>query len=181
MISAHPQASWPWQRMAPNRRPLMTMAFILISMSGLLSGLVLRPITQSLWPNANQSNNAKAPTLTQPPTATATSTVTAANFYIGLKATPNIVPPGGSFTATATAKLSSTGGPAQGVTGTLAISGPSVIPITTPTMTTDANGNAIWTITVPTELSDGAYTITVTGKWGIYGATWESSFSVHGN
>jgi hypothetical protein len=178
MISAQP--IWPWQRLTPDRRPLATVALVLISLSGLLTGIVLRPLTQDLWPRSPQ-RSATIP-LAKQPTATPTSTTNLAqSFYLGLRLSPGgEVHAGDTLTVTATAKLSSTKTPAQGVTCSVTITGAETLQVQQATQQTDANGEATWTIPIPNDAISGGYTVTVNGKWGQYGATWENNLEIRG-
>ncbi len=171
MISAQPM--WPWQRLAPDRRPLATVALVLISLSGLLTGIILRPLTQNLWPGSPQSS-ATIPLAGQP-TATPTAVANPAqSFFLGLQLSPGDgeVRSGDTLTVTAVAKLSSTRAPAQGVTCGVTITGLESLPVQPATQQTDADGEAVWTVPIPVGTIPGGYSVTVSGNWGQFSATW---------
>jgi len=178
MITAHPV--WPWQRLAPDRRPLATVALVLISLSGLLTGIVLRPLTQDLWPRSPQ-RSATIPLAKQPTATPTTNTAQAESFFLGLQLSPGgEISAGNTLTVTAIAKLSNTRAPAQGVTCTITITGPDTLQVQPATQQTDANGEAAWTIPIPNGANSGGYTVTVTGKWGQFSATWENNLEIRG-
>jgi hypothetical protein len=178
MISAQPM--WPWQRLAPDRRPLATAALVLISLSGLLTGIVLRPLTQDLWPRSPQ-RSATIP-LAKQPTVTPTIISTQAEaFYLGLQLSPDsAVRAGDTLTVTATTTLSGTNSPAQGVTCAITITGPESLPVQPASQQTDANGAATWTVPIPNGTSPGGYSVTVIGKWGQFSATWIDNLEIRG-
>lgn len=178
------QNAWPWQRVTSDRRPLFTLAVVLISISGFVSGIALRPLTQS----ATSPELPGQSVVTSKPTATPTYTaipLTPQLFALSQTITPREVSAGESVTVTIHAKTNpgDETTPIASVAGITCVAnlvqGKTVIPLETMNHVTDADGNATWTVVIPATIPPGAYTFQVSGKWsGNFAATSETDFTV---
>ena len=180
MISMQ-QVQWPWQRIARDRRPYILLALFLISMSGLVTGIALRPLTAQWWPTPNGG--------TTPPSTSILATTTTATlvptsgpvapqkFNVAIDPVQHVAP-GSTFTVIAHTTLAKTGKPAPGVTCQLTFDAATHIPPSAK-LITDTRGSATWSITIPASAPAGTYPMTLIGKWGAgFSTTWEVTVTV---
>lgn len=169
MITLNSQ--WPWQRFDSARRNLVVLALMLISASGFVSGLALRPLVQS-WRPADARQPAARTTANQS-TTQANLPVAAApeRFGATILIAPRAVQPGATFTITAQALTSTTSTPASGVVCQITLAnftgaalGPRV---------TDGYGSTTWTVTVPSSTTKGVHVVTLHASWGFFAATYQ--------
>lgn len=179
MISLQ-QVQWPWQRIARDRRPYILLALFLISMSGLVTGIALRPLTAQWGTHIN--GNTPPGTSFQATTTTATlvptdGSVVPQKFIVAIDPVQSAAP-GGTLTIIAHTTLPKTGKPAPGISCQLTFDAATHIPPSVK-QTTDMHGNATWAITVPATTAPGTYAMTLTAKWGAgFGATWQVTVTI---
>lgn len=152
-------------------RVATTLALLGFAAIGLLAGILTHALTSSQSPSApgngpviSGSPPALSATMT-PATADATATSTISNqqsgFTLGITLSQRTVTVGETLTVTVVATTN--GAPVSGLSCTLRAptDGPPGLLATWPAAaTTDANGQAIWTITVPS-LAPGTYGVEV--------------------
>ncbi len=177
MITTQPV--WPLRRPYQTHRPLIALALALVSLSGLLSGLALRPLTRGLLSTAGVTR-----VLTSAPASSVAATpqivapvATPQAFFLGLNVTPQEASPGDTITVRALAQLSQGSGPAPGVSCSLAITGQSKLPAVVARIT-DTRGQTAWAIILPAGTPPGVYAVTVSAAWGEFRANWQVSLVV---
>jgi hypothetical protein len=168
-----------WQKpAAPDRRPLLIFALILVSVSGLITGISLRPLTHgSLFDFLKPPTNAMgAPPVTTVATATPTPVATTKpeSFHVYVDLSNSVVASGNTVTLIANTNLDANSQAAVGITCTVAISGPSTLPKLA-AQSTDGNGKTSWTITVPPGAAAGAYHINVNADWSQGYRAWSTT------
>jgi hypothetical protein len=174
MISAQP--TWGQTSVTPSRRPLLIFAFVLISLSGLLAGMALRPLTHNLFKSAGSVSQTGESGVIK----SVTSPIPSANpehFKVKISSSASIVSPGQVVTFTAMTNTLSDGRKVTGVPCTATIDGPNTSTLF-PTQATDDNGTVTWTFQFPADASAGEYHVTVKSEWGVYSATWINGFMV---
>lgn len=173
MIALSPQRLW--LRVAPSQRPLLCLALFLFSLSGLVSGLALRPLIVTGSPPLHHGDAATAK-LGTIPNSVATATIAQATavtmvperFSVQLIASALSVHAGQTLTITVQTKLLRDSAlPARGVLCMLTLQNTSL----TATQTTDASGTTLWTVVIPTDLASGTYNAEVTAHWGAFAAS----------
>jgi hypothetical protein len=172
----------PWHRLAPQHRPLLLIALMLISVSGFVTGLALHPLMLP-W---GQHSAAGIPTTTStaPPQATTApvNPVTTPAFFSAIMCAPAAAPPGGTLALSAYATAGSLGShppcrigatmkPASGVSISISFVTTSGIP-TPAAQTTGADGTAVWTVPVPSTTHPGSYEVKLHATWGKFSADW---------
>lgn len=169
---------WPWQRIARDRRPYIWLALFLISMSGLISGVLLRPLTTQ-W---RQPTGSTSPGVVAQASPTATAPIVAVSVtpqkFVAKLAPIVMGQPGGSFAITALTTLAKTGKPAPGVICHLTFAANAHIPAPPP-QTTDATGTTTWTISIPATTPRGSYQVLLNATWQDgFKASWQSTATV---
>jgi hypothetical protein len=168
---------WPWQRIARERRPFIWLALLLISLSGLVSGIALHALPHGATTTLGRSTPGSTTSVT-PGGAIGTGTVvpvvgTVTPQYFSITMSPPATAsPGGAFTITAHATLKKNGQPAPGVQCQLTFDAASQIPMP-PTHTTDGSGDATWVVTIPPTATPGRYLLTLQANWGGFGVVWK--------
>ena len=172
---------WPWQRLAPQRRTFLWLAILLISASGLIAGLALRPLTHGLMGSGSSLSVAgSTPPATGAGTATATlvpAVTTPQRFALRLDV-PAPTAAGGAMTITAHALVGafdSQGnltGPtkaAQGVACRLSFDPAAAITLPG-AQTTDDKGAIVFTIVIPSGTPAGTYKVHGSAAWASFHA-----------
>jgi|GEM_PF-7020822 len=176
MISLHQQPQWPTARRSGfDRRSLLVLTLVLISMSGLFTGLALRPLTypKLFGSKSSPSVSISSSTNTIHTTAVASAVSIASapeRFYVSLLTSPTVIKPGDTLSVQTPALLNASNHPAIGVTCTLTVASPLSLP--TPMQVTNAAGLAQWSIHIPFNAPAGQYQIQLNAKWGSYGANY---------
>lgn len=143
-------------------------------MSGLMTGVLARGLTDSLRPAATVTMTiARATKTTARPTASPTLTARTPTgpFALGLEVSPAHVQPGGSLALTVVA--TSGGAPLSGLLCTLGASrngGTPLLASWPPDAVTDGSGRATWTVTAPAQA--GTYTVQVSARGSNHFAAW---------
>lgn len=173
------QPTWPWRRLPRSARALAVGTYCLVSLTGLLAGLGLRPLVlQSL--RLDPATSVTAPQELVPTDNAATASVppaalAPASFTLSLTILPQTVRAGGNVTVATLARLKQDGTtPTPGVQCALAVA-KLTPPLTVLPQTTDANGAANWRVTIPPATPPGVYDITIQGTWGLF----TYSYTVH--
>jgi len=148
-----------------------TLALLAFATVGLLAGVLTHALTSRQSPGAPGSGpviSGSPPALSAtvtPTSADVTATSTTGNqqsgFTLGITLSQRTVTAGETFTVTVVATAN--GAPVNGLSCTLRAptdGPPGLLPTWPPAATTDANGQAIWTITVPS-VAPGTYGVEV--------------------
>ncbi|MBA3825671.1 MAG: hypothetical protein H0X24_17465 [Ktedonobacterales bacterium] len=170
---------WPWARVARQGRTFLWLAIVLISASGLITGLVVRSFSHGTG-GATPIGVSGSPTATLPIAGTITPTLAPAvttpqQFAILLEVTTPTAH-GETMTIVAHAvvasKYDSTNGlpvgptrPAQGITCQLTFTPAGGIAPPSAQMT-DVSGTAAFAVPIPTTTVPGNYMVHVHAAWG---------------
>lgn len=163
---------WPWQRFDAPRRNLVIVALLLISASGFVSGLALRPVVQNWSPTSVEQPAAHA--VTNPTTSTQSHVAVAAapeRFGATMLIAPHAVNPGATFTITAQTNTSANSAPASGVVCQITLANFTGTALSS--HVTDGQGITTWTITVPPGTTKGVHVVTLHASWGFFAATYQ--------
>lgn len=179
MISAQHGMYFP-QRSASPQRTLMTLTFVLISLSGLLAGISLRQAVQlvSSHPLLSSQNQSHTQPLVQPKaTAISTTQLPAQFFGISLGLSSYTVQPGDTITVSANVRTQKESILVQGVSVIASIVGPTTL-LSTVAASSDTNGIATWTIPIPASAQAGLYTVNAVAHWAEYSASYQITLTV---
>ncbi len=166
---------WPWARVAPQGRNILWLAILLISASGLITGVALRPLLHGMGTTTPHGGGTTTATSTPAPgtvTATLAPAVTTPQRFAIAVELPAPTAPGGTMTVVVHATAATK--PAQGVT--CQISFTPLGGITLPgSAATDATGSISFAVAIPATTPPGTYTVHVHATWGTSGfaANWD--------
>ncbi len=173
----------PWQRLAPHHRPLLLLAMTLISISGLVTGLALRPLVLNWSKHSITANRTVSTTSTAPQgTTSPVNSATTPGYFSAIMCAPAVAQPGGSFTLTAYAavgklsdhppcQITATMKAASGVNMSISFAAASGIPAPAP-QTTGTDGTVTWTVPIPSTTRPGSYRVSLRATWGTFAANW---------
>ena len=173
---------WPWARVAPKQRTFLWLAILLISASGLLTGLVVRPLIHTTGGGTPPVSRGTTPIIaTTPtantPTATLAPAVTTPQQFTIMLDVPTPTTQGATMTIITHASVTVNGQmkPAQGVVCQITFTPMGGIPFPSE-QTTDISGTATFAVAIPATTPPGDYTVHVRATWGGGGfaANWDA-------
>ncbi len=179
MISAQQRMYAPASTVS-HRRRLMTVTFVLISLSGLLAGISLRQAVQ-LFSNhtiLGSQNSSHSQSVTQPKITTmVTPQLTAQFFNISLGLSSYTAHAGDTITLSANVRTQKDSILVQGVSVNASIIGPQTL-LSNVAAVSDTNGIATWTIPIPATTKPGLYAVKANANWNEYSASYEITLTI---